>query len=214
MAGCTFGGSHRSSLTGGVTAQDQQPQLQTPEGAVTVNDLAGNPREHLGRVQLVGVVAAVSQRERICAGGQARVCRLRPDLLSRTRYEENTGSLERRHSKAGTNRPCGGHLAPEREGPEFRCTGDRHPVIVRRLLPAVVFVAIFVAHALYFGCFAASAPSGWTDFTMSANAAGPLGLGAYWRGQDYFVGFSYALGAAFATWLSRSIFSRRCWPYM
>jgi hypothetical protein len=48
-------------VTGGVRAQDQQPQLQTPEGAVTVNDLAGNPREHLGRVQLVGVVAAVAQ---------------------------------------------------------------------------------------------------------------------------------------------------------
>jgi hypothetical protein len=28
---------------------------------VTVNDLAGKPGEHLGRVQLVGVVAAVSQ---------------------------------------------------------------------------------------------------------------------------------------------------------
>jgi aryl-alcohol dehydrogenase-like predicted oxidoreductase len=38
MAGCTFGGSHRSSLTGGVTAQDQQPQLQTPEGAVTTEE--------------------------------------------------------------------------------------------------------------------------------------------------------------------------------
>jgi len=42
MAGCTFGGSHRSSLTGGVTAQDQQPQLQTPEGAVTTEESLKN----------------------------------------------------------------------------------------------------------------------------------------------------------------------------
>jgi hypothetical protein len=48
-------------IVGGVRAQDSQPQQKTPEGAVTVNDVAGKPGEHLGRVQLVGVVAAVSQ---------------------------------------------------------------------------------------------------------------------------------------------------------
>jgi hypothetical protein len=79
-------------------------------------------------------------------------------------------------------------------------------VNVTRLIPAVVFIAIFVAHALYVGACATSASSGWTDFGISADILGPLGLGAYWRGQDYFVGFSYALAAAFATWaLSRSI---------
>jgi hypothetical protein len=83
-------------------------------------------------------------------------------------------------------------------------------VIVSRLIPAGVFVAIFVAHALYLGFSAESAPSGWTDFNMSANAGGPLGLGNYWRGQDYFIGFSYALGAAFAAWaFSRCITFRR-----
>jgi hypothetical protein len=83
-------------------------------------------------------------------------------------------------------------------------------VIVTRLIPAVVFVAIFVAHALYVGACAASAPSGWTDFGISAHAGGPPGLGAYWRGQDYFIGFSYALAAAFAAWaLSRSILFRQ-----
>ena len=61
-------------------------------------------------------------------------------------------------------------------------------MIVTRLIPAVVFVAIFVAHALYVGACAASAPSGWTDFGISAHVVGPLGLGAYWRGQDYFIG--------------------------
>ena len=79
-----------------------------------------------------------------------------------------------------------------------------------RLIPAVVFVAIFVAHALYVGACAASAPSGWTDFGISTHVGGPLGLGAYWRGQDYFIGFSYALAAAFAAWaLSRSILFRQ-----
>ena len=83
-------------------------------------------------------------------------------------------------------------------------------MIVTRLIPAVVFVAIFVAHALYVGACAASAPSGWTGFGISADVVGRLGLGAYWRGQDYFIGFSYALAAAFATWaLSRSILFRQ-----
>jgi hypothetical protein len=83
-------------------------------------------------------------------------------------------------------------------------------VIFTRLIPAVVFVAIFVAHALYVGACAASSPSGWTDFGISAHVAGSLGLGAYWRGQDYFIGFSYALAAAFATWaLVRSILFRQ-----
>jgi hypothetical protein len=79
-------------------------------------------------------------------------------------------------------------------------------VIVRKLLPAAVFLAVFVAHALYSGFWAALSPTGWADSDVSASAAGPLGLWAYWRGQDYFVGFSYALGAAFASWaLSRCI---------
>ena len=83
-------------------------------------------------------------------------------------------------------------------------------MILRKLLPAVVFVAIIVAHALYVGYSALSAPSGWTDFGIGVEAAGPFGLGAYWQGQHYFLGFSYALGAAFATWaLSRCIFLRR-----
>jgi hypothetical protein len=48
-------------VAGGVKAQDQQRQQRTAEGAVSVNDLAGKPGEHLGQVQLIGVVAAVSQ---------------------------------------------------------------------------------------------------------------------------------------------------------
>jgi hypothetical protein len=48
-------------VAGGVGAQDQQRQQLTPEGAVSVNDLAGEPGEYLGQVRLIGVVAAVSQ---------------------------------------------------------------------------------------------------------------------------------------------------------
>ena len=49
-------------IAGGLKAQDQQRQQLTPEGAaVSVNDLAGKPGEHLGQVRLIGVVAAVSQ---------------------------------------------------------------------------------------------------------------------------------------------------------
>ena len=83
-------------------------------------------------------------------------------------------------------------------------------MIPTRLISAVVFLAIFVAHALYVGASAASAPSDWTDFGISADVVRPLGLGAYWRGQNYFIGLSYALAVAFAAWaLSRSILFRQ-----
>ena len=80
-------------------------------------------------------------------------------------------------------------------------------MIVRKSLPGLGFLAVFVAHALYSGMPAASAPSGWADTDISATAVGPLGLWAYWRGQDYFVGLSYALGVAFATWALSRCFS-------
>jgi hypothetical protein len=82
-------------------------------------------------------------------------------------------------------------------------------VMARRMLPTFVFLTVFAAHALYSGFCARAAPTGWADLDVSSSAVGPLGLWAYWRGQDYFVGFSYALGAAFATWaLGRCISSR------
>ena len=48
-----------SLFTKGLNGQDQQPQ--TGGAIVDVNDLVTKPAEHLGPVQLVGVVAAVSQ---------------------------------------------------------------------------------------------------------------------------------------------------------
>jgi hypothetical protein len=82
-------------------------------------------------------------------------------------------------------------------------------VIARRILPASVFLAVFIGHAIYSGFCAAATPAGWADSDVTSTAVGPLGLLAYWRGQDYFVGFSYALASAFAAWaLSRCIYSR------
>jgi hypothetical protein len=73
-----------------------------------------------------------------------------------------------------------------------------------------VFVAIFVAHALYVGACSAPATSGWTDFGISTHVVGRLGPGAYLGGQHYFIGFSYALAAAFVAWaLSRSVLFRQ-----
>jgi hypothetical protein len=60
MARRTFCRNNHSSR-GDVRAQDQERQQLTSESAVTVNDLAGKPSDHLGQVQLIGVVAAVSQ---------------------------------------------------------------------------------------------------------------------------------------------------------
>jgi hypothetical protein len=82
-------------------------------------------------------------------------------------------------------------------------------VNARRLFPLFVFLAVFLAHALYSGFWAGSAPAGWADLDVSSSAVGPLGLWAYVRAQDYFVGFSYALASAFAGWaISRCILSR------
>jgi hypothetical protein len=80
-------------------------------------------------------------------------------------------------------------------------------VTIRRLLPGIVFVTIFVAHVLYSCSVVAAAPSGWNSYDVSWNEDQLRGLGTYWRGQDYFIGFSYALGGAFATWaLSHCVF--------
>ena len=46
---------------GGISAQDQQPQKQASAIEISVNDLSEKPDRHLGPVQLVGVVAVVSQ---------------------------------------------------------------------------------------------------------------------------------------------------------
>src|ERR1700722_16396246 len=78
-----------------------------------------------------------------------------------------------------------------------------------RLSFIVAFVGVFVAHAFYEGVSVASPVSGWTDVSFG-NQAGTLNLGAYWHGQYYFIGFSYALTAAFTIWaISRSVLCSR-----
>jgi hypothetical protein len=68
----------------------------------------------------------------------------------------------------------------------------------------MAFVGILFVHAFYVGVSAASPASGWTDLGFG-NQAPTLNLGAYWQGQYSFIGFSYALTAAFTMWaLSRS----------
>ena len=47
-----------AAVTAGLNAQADPPR---PAGAVSVNDLAPKPGEHLGPVQVVGVVAAVAE---------------------------------------------------------------------------------------------------------------------------------------------------------
>jgi len=75
-----------------------------------------------------------------------------------------------------------------------------------RLAPAAVFLLVFVLHALYLRHVAAAPASGWADTGIADTSA--FGFGPYLRAQDYFLGFSYALGAAFAAWAVAQ-FSRR-----
>lgn len=72
--------------------------------------------------------------------------------------------------------------------------GRRPPL----LLPLCVFVAVFLGHAFYLRHLAARPVTGWADIGVGP---GPWwGFAPYLHGQDYYVGFSYALGAAFAVW--------------
>ena len=75
------------------------------------------------------------------------------------------------------------------------------------VLVLVVFVLVLAAHALYV-CHVAAAPvDGFADDGISD--PGFLGLGPYFAAQDYFLGFSYALGAAFATWAGGQFLRQR-----
>ncbi len=65
-------------------------------------------------------------------------------------------------------------------------------------LAPLVFVCVYVAHAFYVSRIAATPMQGWANSEIMDT--GFLGLGAYIQAQDYYTGFSYALGAAFAAW--------------
>ena len=77
-----------------------------------------------------------------------------------------------------------------------------------RWLPPVIFLGVFAGHALYLSRWAAGPTGGWTGSEVLYT--GFLGLGPYFQGQDYYLGFSYALGAAFTVWaLGQFLRSRR-----
>src|SRR5512135_1288617 len=67
-----------------------------------------------------------------------------------------------------------------------------------RWLVVSAFVAVYIAHAFYLCRLVATRMEGWANSEIMDS--GFLGLGPYFQGQDYYTGFSYALGAAFAVW--------------
>ena len=69
------------------------------------------------------------------------------------------------------------------------------------LLPMATFILVIILHALYIRhvSVAPTDSDGFADSGITDNT-GFLGLGPYWAAQDYYLGFSYALGVAFAVW--------------
>jgi hypothetical protein len=65
-------------------------------------------------------------------------------------------------------------------------------------LVPLAFVGVYAAHAFYLSRIVATPMEGWANSEVMDT--GFLGLGPYLQGQDYYMGFSYALGAAFAAW--------------
>lgn len=65
-------------------------------------------------------------------------------------------------------------------------------------LPYLVFILVFAGHALYLRQQAALPTDGWAD--VGVGQGGLWGFDYYIQAQDYYMGFSYALGAAFAVW--------------
>jgi hypothetical protein len=63
-------------------------------------------------------------------------------------------------------------------------------------LVPLTFVGVYAAHAFYLSRIVATPMEGWANSEVTD--AGFLRL--YLQGQDYYTGFSYALGAAFAVW--------------
>ena len=67
-----------------------------------------------------------------------------------------------------------------------------------RWLPPIVFLGVLVAHALYMRQQDAAPAEGWADVGVGTGAW--WGFAPYITEQDYLLGLSYALGAAFSVW--------------
>ncbi len=65
-------------------------------------------------------------------------------------------------------------------------------------LAPLAFVGVYAAHAFYLSRIVATPLEGWANSEVMDT--GFLGPGPYLQGQDYCMGFSYALSAAFAVW--------------
>lgn len=72
------------------------------------------------------------------------------------------------------------------------------PRSLARWLPSAVFLLVLAGHALYLRQAAAAPAEGWADVGVGSDAW--WGFATYFSEQDYLLGFSYALGAAFASW--------------
>ena len=68
----------------------------------------------------------------------------------------------------------------------------------QRLVPYILFLGVFTAHAFYLRHQSAMPAEGWAD--VGVGQGGLLGFDYYVHAQDYYMSFSYALGAAFAVW--------------
>ncbi len=75
-------------------------------------------------------------------------------------------------------------------------TGEK--LLWRRWLPSILFVAVFAGHAFYLHHQAALPTEGWAD--VGVGQGGLWGFDYYVQARDYYMSFSYALGAAFAVW--------------
>ncbi|QXE92432.1 hypothetical protein KP001_07880 [Geomonas subterranea] len=65
-------------------------------------------------------------------------------------------------------------------------------------LPWGTFLGVCLGHALYVRYQAAIPTDGWAD--VGVGQGGLWGFDYYVQAQDYYMGFSYGLGSAFAVW--------------
>lgn len=65
-------------------------------------------------------------------------------------------------------------------------------------MPFFTFLAVFAGHAFYIRKLAAMPTDGWAD--AGVGYGGMWGFESYISEQDFYLGFSYGLGAAFAIW--------------
>lgn len=65
-------------------------------------------------------------------------------------------------------------------------------------IPLVTFLVVFTGHAFYIRYQTAQPAEGWADVGVGYGEL--WGFKSYLAEQDFYLGFSYALGAGFAAW--------------